>query len=372
MDGLSLTLAGVAISADEVRSRQAASCVNNETVASGSSHVANLRVGGTIVPIIDDQHLDVNLGLVRVRANQLSADGTRTALTLDVLSNEIVLAEAQASGDACAALATDPNAGNGTGGPGSRPADGSTTPGSSGTTGSPTLGPATSTGPVATTNAPKGICPAGARFDQSRSVCVIVESASGGLNGRQEVIIVGAPSRAASGGRLLSLDEARMLAKQGKLPNSPCLRGKGPRFVVLGTAKTDKITGSNGPDRILTLGGTDDVAGGRGNDCVDGGDGRDILDGSAGSDRLYGGNGNDALNGGPSTDTISGGDGRDTINTAFGRDRVSAGRGNDKINAATAGKPSRLLNCGAGRDILRANRNERRVARSCEHIALIR
>jgi len=369
IDNASLNLAGIAISAGEISSRQAANCVNGASLTSGSSRVANLQIGGTVVPVIDDQPLDLNVGVVRVRANQLAADGTRTALILDALGTEIVFAEAQASGDACQNAAGGPTDGTEPGPDG--PGGGSAGPGEPGNT-TPPPTPGTGAGSVPTVNAPRGVCPAGATFDQARAVCVIVESASGGLNGRQETIIVGAPSKAASGGKLLSLDEALMLVKQGKLPNSACLHGKGPRFVVLGSARTDKITGSNGPDRILTLAGNDDVAGGRGNDCIDGGGGRDILDGSAGSDRLYGGAGNDALNGGPSTDRINAGSGNDTVNTAFGRDRVLGGKGNDKINAATAGNPSRLLNCGPGRDTLRANRNERRSARHCEHIALIR
>ena len=379
VDGADFALGAVPVSVGAVRSSQTASCIDGATVASGASSVDALVIGGTTVPIIADRPLDTGVGSVRVRANQESG-GTRQALVIeDGAGRQVVLGEASATGDACAAVSDSSGSGSGSGsGPGSGP-DG--------------LGQ---------------ICPVGATYETARNLCVIRESAGGGSDGIQETIVVGFPFQGQRGGALLSLDEARQRAKDGSLPNSPCLRGKGPQFVVLGTAKADTITGANTPDRILTLAGRDRVSSGLGDDCVDGGSGpdkltgdngddrihgssgrdqlsgsadddrlvgnsgRDILQGSGGKDRLSGGTGGDAVNGGSGTDRLSAGSGNDTINTGFGRDRVNSGPGRDAINAATAGPASRRLLCGRGSDTLRINRNEMRTHRGCEKVYAIR
>lgn len=223
------------------------------------------------------------------------------------------------------------------------------------------------------------LCPAGSMLDVTRSVCVIpadgsmgaggsgsgdgtAGSSTGGpiqTSGSAKEVVIGAPNQSPSGGSVLSLVNAR------KKYRSACLQGAGPDYAVIGTAKGDKITGTNGPDRILALAGNDQVAGGRGNDCMDGATGVDSLSGSLGDDREYGMAGGDHLNGGPGTDTLVGGTGNDTINTAFGADRVVGGSGVDFINAATAGKAARI-SCGGGRDKVRVNRNEVKGLKGCE------
>src|SRR5262249_23586478 len=97
--------------------------------------------------------------------------------------------------------------------------------------------------------------------------------------GTQTLIVVGAPYAGPSGGSVMALSEAQALARKGKLPKSECLRGSGPKFVILGTKGRDHITGTNRNDRILSLGGADQIDAGRGNDCVDGGSGSDRLAG---------------------------------------------------------------------------------------------
>jgi hypothetical protein len=105
-------------------------------------------------------------------------------------------------------------------------------------------------------------------------------------NGRETVVVIGRPFESPSGGRVALLTEAPRSVR-----NSPCLKGKGVNYIVLVSAKADRITGTNKSDRIFTFGGKDHVAGGRGNDCVDGGSGGDRLSGSLGADRLIGGSG---------------------------------------------------------------------------------
>jgi Ca2+-binding RTX toxin-like protein len=382
VDGADFTLGALPVSVGVVRASQTVSCTNGASVASGSSSVDALVIAGTAVPIVADRPLDTGVGSVRVRANQESG-GTRQALVLeDGAGRQVVLGEASASGDACATTTSGGSGGPGSGGLG---------------TGGPGSGTALGQ-----------ICPVGASYDVGRNLCVIREGAGGGSDGIRETIVVGAPYQGQRGGALLSLDEARQRVKDGRMPDSPCLRGKGPEFVVLGTAGADTITGANSPDRILALAGKDRVSSGLGNDCIDGaggrdrltGDndndriyggsgrdqlsgsadndrlmgnsGRDILQGSGGKDRLSGGTGGDAVNGGSGTDRLSAGSGNDTINTGFGRDRVDSGGGRDAINASTAGPASKRIRCGRGVDTLRINRNELRTHRGCEKVYSIR
>jgi hypothetical protein len=204
-------------------------------------------------------------------------------------------------------------------------------------------------------------CPQGSEYDPAGNVCIITRERDGNLaNGRETVVVIGRPFESPSGGRVALPTEAPRSVR-----NSPCLKGKGVKYIVLGTAKADRITGTNKSDRIFTLGGNDQVGGGRGNDCIDGGPGGDRLAGSLGADRLIGGRGGDNLNGGSQKDRLDGGTGNDTINAAHGRDSVRGGAGNDQINVATAG-PAARVNCGSGRDKVRSNTNERRRLRGCE------
>ena len=197
-------------------------------------------------------------------------------------------------------------------------------------------------------------------LDAGSGLCVIRGGVAGAMATGGQDIVVGRPFEGPSGGRVISLTEARR-----RFPKSHCVRGGGPAFAVIGTKRADHVTGTNRRDRILTLGGKDRADGGRGADCIDGGTARDALAGGSGRDRVYGSGGNDALNGGPDTDLLDGGRGNDSINAAFGQDRVVGGPGRDVINVATAGPPARVA-CGKGTDTVRGNDNERRRTRGCE------
>jgi Ca2+-binding RTX toxin-like protein len=360
VEGATLGLGGTTIAVGAVAADQTASCTDGITTTTGSSHVDALSVGGTVIPLIAGQALDLNLGAVRVRTNQLEGD-TRRALVLDAAGVQVVLGEAQASGDACATLGDDGN-GDGNG-------DGDGTGGGSGGNGS--TGHGNTSGGGATKPAPR-ICPKGSSYRVEDNVCVIVDGDGSGTATGNDVTVVGAPYSGFGGGSVLSLEEAQALVKAGKLADSPCLHGKGADYAILGTTSgTDRLTGTNGDDRILALGGNDEVGGGRGADCIDGGTGSDALTGGDGADELVGGAGNDHLNGGPGTDVLSGGAGNDTINTSYGADRVSGGAGKDAINAATAG-PAALIDGGSGRDTVRINTNERRRVKHAETVHTLR
>jgi Ca2+-binding RTX toxin-like protein len=212
-----------------------------------------------------------------------------------------------------------------------------------------------------------GPCISGAQYDAASNRCIITRERDGNLaNGREVVAVIGRPYQGPSGGRVALPSEAPKSVRM-----STCVKGKGLKFLVLGTKRSDRITGSNRADVIFTLGGNDRVSGGRGNDCIAGGRGNDRLAGAQGKDTLIGGRGGDNLNGSSGADRLQGGAGRDTINAAFGRDRVSGGKGADSINVATAG-PAARVNCGKGRDVVRSNINERRRIRGCERRYSIR
>ena len=182
----------------------------------------------------------------------------------------------------------------------------------------------------------KSPCPAGSVYDPDANVCIIKGSTSGSSLGD---VIVGPPYSGPSGGTVVPIDVARK--KYGK---SPCLSGSGaPKFAIVGTNKADRITGTNVADRIIGLGGNDKLDGGRGNDCIEGRTGGDTMSGGLGNDRIYGSSGNDVI----------------------------GGSGVDFINVATAG-PAASVNCGSGRDKVRANRNETKKLKGCETIYIFK
>ncbi len=323
----SANLGAVPVSVGHVDVSQTVSCAGGKSLSSGSSTVDGLTIAGNPINLIAGRSVDMTIAGVRVRTNQLSG-ATRQALVLDVGDTEVVLGEATASGDACSTVGDSSNGGG------------------------------------------AQICPPGSTYNVPTNECVIVSSSGSGGSGSESLIVVGRPYSGPSGGSVMSLGEARSLARSGKLPKSSCLKGKGPKFVILGTGHRNHITGTNHNDRILGLGAADQIDAGRGNDCVDGGTGSDLLTGGEGNDRLYGEAGNDHLYGSSGSDRMWGNNGNDAINTGYGRDRVWAGAGNDLVNAATAG-PASVIQGGSGRDIIRINHNERRHVHSAERVYTI-
>jgi Ca2+-binding RTX toxin-like protein len=190
-------------------------------------------------------------------------------------------------------------------------------------------------------------CPNGSVYVPASNLCVIA-GPSGNTTGPGSVI-VGPPGKGPIGGTVITLQEAR-----GKYKRSPCVRGGGLHYVVVGTNGKDHITGTNRRDRILGLRGGDRLDAGKGRDCIDGGKGKDGMTGGQQADRVYGRLGRDFLNGDAGSDLLNGGRGNDYINAAYGADRVFGGKGRDKMNVATAGKAARVHG-GSGRDKVRAN-----------------
>jgi hypothetical protein len=321
--------AGVAVGPLTLGVRQAIArvtggCAGGAPVLAGSGDVTGLNINGTELPLAQAiAQLSAALAplgqVVDLRVNEEVRDATtlsHRALHLRVLTaagtpvEDVVLGEAR-GGFAGAVCQDTGDTGGGVTPPGIQP------------------------------------CPSGSVLDATSGFCVIR-----------------VPGNGVQGGTVVPLDQARRQFK------SPCLSGPGPQFAVVGTNKRDRITGTNRADRILLLAGNDRGDGGRGADCIDGGTGRDVLSGAQDRDRVYGGSGNDSLNGGSETDRLSGGTGNDTINAAFGADTVIGGPGRDAINVATAG-PRAHVSCGSGRDTVRLNASERRMARGCERMLVL-
>ena len=171
---------------------------------------------------------------------------------------------------------------------------------------------------------------------------------SGSLTGP---VISASPSGAGANGQIIITYTSTAFcrgrpATVGARPGSRRLVGTAAADVIVGGRKADVIDGRGGNDQICGRGGNDRLRGGRGNDRVFGQAGRDRLTGGRGSDRLAGGSGNDRLNGGS------------------GRDRLSGGSGNDRIIAADRRRD--LVDCGPGRDRVRADRFDR--LRRCERV----
>jgi Ca2+-binding RTX toxin-like protein len=110
-----------------------------------------------------------------------------------------------------------------------------------------------------------------------------------------------------------------------------------------GTAKNDRLVGTARNDTLLGLAGNDTLFGRAGADTLRGGVGKDALLGEAGADALYGDAGNDTITGGAGRDRIFGGVGNETINALDGEiDDVDCGAGRDAVRAD---KLDRLRNC---------------------------
>ena len=140
-----------------------------------------------------------------------------------------------------------------------------------------------------------------------------------------------------------------------------------------GTAGNDRLTGTSGNDTICGLAGSDTISGLGGNDTLFGDqcgatsktaargasaaarDGNDHLLGGTGNDKLYGSGGRDVLDSGAGKDTLVGGKRSDTL---------KGGAGADYVNAKDGARDT--VDCGKGRDKVRADRSDR--LRRCERV----
>jgi Ca2+-binding RTX toxin-like protein len=118
---------------------------------------------------------------------------------------------------------------------------------------------------------------------------------------------------------------------------------------IVGTPKSDKLSGGSGSDVICGLAGNDTIDAKGGNDVLDGGTGNDRLQGSHGSDTILTGSGTDLAHGGSGDDTVIGAQGIDTI---YGDDGQDVLRGNDADDVLSGGPGNDALDGGPGHDRL--------------------
>jgi Ca2+-binding RTX toxin-like protein len=220
------------------------------------------------------------------------------------------------------------------------------------------------------------ICPPGSTLDAARQQCVIV---IGGVT-----IVVSRPFQGPTGGTVVALSVARRRYK------SPCLSGRGPRYVLVATKRGGRVTGTPQSDRILGLGAGERIAGLGGNDCIDGkGGGQTVFDGngndriytSGGSNRIGVGNGNDSVTGRNGSDRITVGNGNSVVHGGRGNSRIDVGLGHDRVfggpgrNRIFAGGAHAIVSCGSGRhNVAFLRRRPAAYARShgCQTIHLLK
>ncbi|QHQ34314.1 hypothetical protein [Algicella marina] len=120
---------------------------------------------------------------------------------------------------------------------------------------------------------------------------------------------------------------------------------------LIGSSRSDNLTGDGGVNRIDGGSGSDVINGGGGNDRLYGEDGFDIISGDAGDDLLSGANGQDELYGGAGEDDIRGGGGADILVGGAGNDILT---GNGSIDQF-------IFEDGFGNDIITDFRNNREL-----------
>jgi hypothetical protein len=172
----------------------------------------------------------------------------------------------------------------------------------------------------------------------------IVVMPAGGLSAGAAVKVYGTPDSGSD-----------FQASWGIIPPLPSL---------IGTAADDLLNGTSKNDVMKGLGGNDIINGLQGNDSIDGGTGADKLTGSEGNDTLIGGSGNDTLIGATGKDKLNGGAGNDKIDGGPGPNTYTGGAGNDTINSANGKRET--VNCGSGKDSVRADKADR--VKGCEKV----
>lgn len=90
----------------------------------------------------------------------------------------------------------------------------------------------------------------------------------------------------------------------------------------------------------------------------------DRLIGTGAPEIMRGGGGNDTISAGGGADSVYGDAGNDRLNGGTGRDKVFGGSGNDVIVAADGAVDT--IDCGAGKDTVRADRKD--IVRNCEKV----
>ncbi len=128
--------------------------------------------------------------------------------------------------------------------------------------------------------------------------------------------------------------------------------------------EVDTLTGGSGDD-VLTGGWS--VEGGLGNDTLRR---ARFLDGGPGRDRLFAHRDGSFLRGGSGSDLLVGGPGASTLGPIPGGGDYGAGSGNDRLDSVNGKTSDSPIDCGPGRDRIRADRRDRLL--HCERVTRVR
>jgi Ca2+-binding RTX toxin-like protein len=312
-------------------------CVSNALQTSAGSTLNAITINGTTEPLSGQPQTFSLPGVASINVNQRASSGvstTETLLKVDLLGAagggaDIVIgtATAGASSGACAGTSTGSGGGGG----------GGTGGGGGGGTGGG-----------------GSACPGGATW--SSGGCVVTGTA---------IAVPSASSEELVGAQVMSLAAARR--RFGR--HVSCLNGAGPKFVVVGTKRADRITVRKMRMRVLGLGGNDHITviGGQ-RTCVNGGAGNDVIVnkrrnfvtafGANGKDRITLGNGPALVLGGKGNDRITAGKGKVNLQGNAGNDYLRAGNGPARLNG---GNGNDVLIAGTGRAHLNGGRGDNRL-----------
>jgi Ca2+-binding RTX toxin-like protein len=285
-------------------------CVDNAQQLTASSTLNAITINGVTTALSGQpQTFSTGDGVLTISVNQKATSGdttTETLLEVSVIGGggKSIIGTATAGGTrgACAGTAGATGGGGGGGGSG------------------------TASGP----------CPSGAA--PRSGGCVIVGTGiSVPMESSHEVV----------GASVMSLTAARH--KFGR--HVSCLNGAGPKFVVVGTRRADRITVRARRMRVLGLGGDDHITVVDGNrTCVNGGAGNDAIVNRKRNDvTVFGANGRDRITLGNGPAYVLGGKGSDRMVAGSGKVDIQGNAGNDYIKV---GNGAARLNGGNGNDVL--------------------
>lgn len=327
-------------------------CENGSVQATASSTLSVVQLGGQTINLPAPGAPDrIQLGggsYIALNENTTTGTWITEQLVHVHLSGiaDVVIGEAtvdQPAANACVGIT-----GSGGGGGGS---------GATGGTGAGGTSPSAGTGTGAS-----DICPVGSTLVPPSGMCEILTAGPGGTTS----IPVSAPgANTILGGSVMSLAQARKLYGA----KTACLNGAGPRWVVVGTRKSDRITVSKVRMRVMGLGGNDRITVKGGNrTCVNGGAGNDVITnkeknrvtvfGANGNDHITLGNGPGFVLGGKGNDRIVAGNGRVNLQGNAGKDYIKAGNGRDQLNG---GSGNDTLIAGIGKDRLNGGPGNNRL-----------
>ena len=339
-------------------------CSGHALQATASSTLKVIQIGGQSIALPANGApgtvplTGVLGGTITVNQNTVTATSdTEQLLTVHLPGvADVVIGEARVdrpASNACANVPGNPgggsgNPGGGSGNPGGgsgNPGRGSGNPGGgSGNPGGGSGNPGGNPGGGGTTTL-SSVCPVGTTLLPSTGLCEIITSGSGSA---AKGIAVSAPnSHQIVGGSVMSLVRARKLYGG----RTACLNGAGPKYIVVGTRRHDRITVGKVRLRVLGLAGNDRITVKGGNrTCVNGGAGNDTIV-NKGRNRVtvFGANGNDRITLGNGPAFVLGGYGKDRIVAGNGKVNLQGNRGNDYIRA---GNGADRLNGGDGNDTL--------------------